>query len=71
MKKYSTKEVAEIVQRKGLGYAISSYLSHDCIKDKELSVLWKQCHEAIHNIDRESYYEAMKKIEDRLGGYRD
>lgn len=71
MRKYSTKEVAEIVQRKGLGYAISSYLGYSRIEDKELSALWKQCELGIQNIDWEPYYESMKKIEDKLRGYND
>ncbi|QDX94679.1 hypothetical protein EEL30_21805 [Brevibacillus laterosporus] len=69
MKKYTIRDVTEIIQSVGLGYAVGSYLSHKHIEDKELSVLWKQCHEAIQNIDREPYYEAMRKIEDRLRGY--
>ena len=52
MRKYSIKEVAEIVENEGLGYAITSYLSHEAIEDDKLAGLWKQAGDVLTQIDK-------------------
>jgi len=41
-KKLSKKQVREIVEYEGLGYAIQSYLGAGKIENKQLSKLWSQ-----------------------------
>jgi len=38
----SVTKVQEIVDNEGIGYAITEYLSSDCIEDEELSRLWQE-----------------------------
>ncbi|ATF13531.1 hypothetical protein A616_16575 [Brevibacillus brevis X23] len=58
MKKYSIKQVAEIVDSEGLGYAIQSYLNHENVEDEELAAMWKECGELMARI--------YSKLEDYL-----
>ncbi len=52
MSKYSIEEVAKIVENEGLGYAITSYMSHDVIEDDKLAGLWKQASDVLTQIEK-------------------
>lgn len=50
MKKYTNKQVAEIVENEGLGYAVQHYMSSEDIKDKELAKQWEVAKGALNTI---------------------
>lgn len=49
--KMSLKEVAEVIEMEGLGYAVMEYMDADSIKDKHLADLWEEARVAMKNID--------------------
>lgn len=49
--KYNTTEVCEIIENEGLGYAITSYISHDQIEDVKLADLWRVAKEVLDKIE--------------------
>jgi hypothetical protein len=59
MLKKTIEEVAHIVEREGLDYAIQSYMSYESIEDEELSNLWKEADILLNKIEfiLEPYYE--------------
>lgn len=58
-KKLSNKQVGEVVNSEGLGYAVQFYMGADKIKDPVLAEKWKAAAEALRAIDAilEKYYE--------------
>ena len=56
------KEVAEIVENEGLGYAVQHYMSSDDIENKALKSLWDIASAALKAIDNmlEPYRDGMK-----------
>lgn len=50
MKKFTIKEVAEIVDNEGLDYSIMEYLNSNSISDEYLSELWKTAQEVLVDI---------------------
>ncbi len=44
------QEMADIVDREGLGYAIEDYIKHDRIADPKLSKLWMDAEEIFRKI---------------------
>lgn len=51
VKKYSIKQIAEIVNNEGLGYAVQNYLGADEIKDKALATEWKKAKDSLDIIE--------------------
>lgn len=51
MENLSLQDVAEIVESEGLGYAVTGYMSHESIADKDLKELWKQASEILSKIE--------------------
>jgi hypothetical protein len=51
-KKYSTKQVMEIIECEGLGYAVQYYMSGENIDDPELARLWDDAQEALRKIEQ-------------------
>lgn len=49
--KMSLKEVAEVVEMEGLGYAVMDYMSGDSIADKHLADLWDDAKMMLKSID--------------------
>ena len=47
----TSKEVAEIVENEGLGYAITQCVSYDDIDDQELKDKWKQAQVLLSEIE--------------------
>ena len=51
VKKYSDKQVADIIICEGLGYAVQHYLGADSIKNRELAAAWGRAKEALSEIE--------------------
>lgn len=51
-KKMSIEQVADEVNKDGIGYAISNYVSWKDIEDKKLAALWKQAAESIYKVEK-------------------
>jgi hypothetical protein len=49
--KKSNRQVADIVEMEGLGYAVQNYMSADQIKDQKLAALWKTAKDALDAIE--------------------
>lgn len=67
--KYTTEQVAGIVDCEGLGYAVTDYLGADSIEDPELARLWRQAKEALDEINEileEAYPDGGEGPEDGI-----
>jgi hypothetical protein len=49
--KKSNKQVADIVEMEGLGYAVQHYLSAEQIKDQKLAAHWRTAKDALDAIE--------------------
>ena len=47
---YTIQEVAGIVDREGLGYAITDYLAASTIADPDLAAAWQAAYDAMEEI---------------------
>jgi len=47
---YTNDQVADIIEKEGLGFAISDYMSGDAIQDPELAEMWSDCRALMHEI---------------------
>ena len=52
MPKLTTKQICEVVEAKGLSYAIQSYVEYEDIIDDELAQLWIDATTAILKVGR-------------------
>lgn len=50
-KKLTLKEVGDIVECEGLGYAIQHYMGHEEISNPKLRELWRRCKEDMNAIE--------------------
>ena len=53
MKKYSLEDVANMINREGIGYSITDMLGYSSIDDEHLAILWQKAESAL--IDIEDY----------------
>lgn len=51
MKKYTIKQVAQIVESEGLDYAIQHYMGSDRIADADLAAAWDHASEALAAVE--------------------
>lgn len=49
--KLSIKQVAEVVEMEGLGYAVTDYLGSGSIEDESLAKAWKEAKTALRKIE--------------------
>lgn len=52
MSKYTIKEVGEIIDNEGLGYAIQNYMRGSSIKDPVLAKMWDDCADLLDKITK-------------------
>jgi hypothetical protein len=51
MTKHTNEEIYNIIDKEGLGYAVTSYLNSDNIEDEKLVELWKIAQRALLDIE--------------------
>lgn len=69
--KLSIRDIRDIIEMDGLGYAIQDYLSHTEIADDKLAKMWKRCNLLLNEIEEYVLDESVVSDDDFSESHED